>query len=63
MTLLRGAAASSPEAQAFSRQSVDAWTDAIRASGTASPDDIAAAVEMSIAQFAPDADQNGHEVR
>jgi len=48
------AAAGSPEAQAFSRQSVEAWTSAIEASGTASPDDIAAAVEASLAQFAPD---------
>lgn len=50
------AAASSPEAQAFSRESVDAWTQAIRDSGTASDEEIAAAVEMSIAQFAPDAE-------
>jgi uncharacterized protein YndB with AHSA1/START domain len=48
------AAASSAEAQAFSRQSVEAWTSAIEASGTAGPDDIAAAVEASLAQFAPD---------
>ena len=48
------AAASSPEAQAFSRESVDAWTKTIEASGTATPGEIAAAVEMSIAQFAPD---------
>jgi uncharacterized protein YndB with AHSA1/START domain len=49
------AAASSPEAQAFSRESVDAWTKTIEESGTATPGEIAAAVEMSIAQFAPDA--------
>jgi uncharacterized protein YndB with AHSA1/START domain len=48
------AAASSPEAQEFSRRSVHAWAAAIEASGTASPEDIAAAVEMSLAQFAPD---------
>ena len=49
------AAASSPEAQAFSRESVHAWTAAIEASGTAGPDEIAAAVDASLAQFAPDA--------
>ncbi len=48
------AAASSPEAQAFSRQSIDAWTAAVEASGTAGPDEIAAAVAASVAQFAPD---------
>lgn len=57
------AAASSPEAQEFSRHSVQAWTAAIEASGTAAPDDIAAAVEASLAQFAPDvgdtSDRNG----
>jgi hypothetical protein len=57
------AAASSPEAQEFSRHSVRAWTAAIESSGTASRDDIAAAVEASLAQFSPDladaADQNG----
>lgn len=40
-----------------------AWTAVIEASGTVGPDDIAAAVEASLAQFAPDtgdaADQNG----
>ena len=57
------AAASSPEAIDFSRHSVRAWTSAIEASGTASAGDIAAAVEASLAQFAPDTgdtpDQNG----
>jgi len=48
------AAASSPEAQAFSRESVEAWTKVIQDSGTASPEEITAAVEMSLAQFAPD---------
>jgi uncharacterized protein YndB with AHSA1/START domain len=48
------AAASSPEAQAFLRRSVEAWTAAVEASGTATPEDIAAATEMSLAQFAPD---------
>jgi uncharacterized protein YndB with AHSA1/START domain len=49
------AAATSPEAQAFSRESVQAWTAAIEASGTAGPEEIAAAVDASLAQFAPDA--------
>lgn len=48
------AAASSPEAQTFSRASVAAWTTTIEKSGTAGPDDIAAAVQVSLAQFAPD---------
>ena len=58
------AAASSPEAQAFSRESVEAWTSVIEASGTAGADELAAAVEMSLGQFAPDAtapgDGTGH---
>jgi len=48
------AAASSPEAIDFSRHSIRAWTSAVEASGTAGPDEIAAAVEASLAQFAPD---------
>jgi uncharacterized protein YndB with AHSA1/START domain len=48
------AAASSPEAQEFSRRSVRAWTQAIEASGTAGPDEVAGAVQASLAQFAPD---------
>ena len=48
------AAAGSPEAIDFSRHSVRAWTAAIEASGTAGPDEIAAAVEASLAQFAPE---------
>jgi uncharacterized protein YndB with AHSA1/START domain len=50
------AAASSPEAQEFSRQSIHAWTAVIEASGTATSAEIASATEMSAAQFAPDAD-------
>ncbi|MEO8510036.1 MAG: SRPBCC family protein [Chloroflexota bacterium] len=48
------AAASSPEAQQFSRQSIDAWTTVIETSGTAAEDEISAARAMSLAQFAPD---------
>jgi uncharacterized protein YndB with AHSA1/START domain len=47
------AAASSPEAIEFSRQSVQAWVAAIESSGTASPEEIAAAAEVSLSQFAP----------
>jgi uncharacterized protein YndB with AHSA1/START domain len=58
------AAANSPEAQEFSRQSVHEWTAVVEASGTAGPDDIAAAVEVSLAQFAPGSGDapgpNGH---
>jgi hypothetical protein len=50
------AAACSPEAIEFSRQSVDAWTRTIEASGTASPGEIAGVRAASLAQFAPDTD-------
>jgi uncharacterized protein YndB with AHSA1/START domain len=50
------AAASSPEAQAFSKESVQAWTAAVESTGTATGDELAAATEMSLAQFAPDVD-------
>ena len=49
------AAASSPEVQAFSKESVHAWTVAVEAAGTASEEEIAAATAASMAQFAPDA--------
>jgi uncharacterized protein YndB with AHSA1/START domain len=49
------AAASSPETQEFSRGSVSAWAAAVESSGTATADEIAAASEFSLAQFAPDA--------
>ncbi|MGJ6968996.1 SRPBCC family protein [Streptosporangium sp. G11] len=49
------AAANSPEGQEFSRRSVHAWIEAIEASGTAGAAEIAAAAEVSLAQFAPDA--------
>lgn len=48
------AAANSPQGQEFSRQSTQAWTTAVESSGTATPEEIAAAIEMSLAQFAPD---------
>jgi hypothetical protein len=58
------AAASSPETVEFNRHSIDAWTRTIEASGTAGAEDIVAAREASLAQFAPDtgapSDRNGH---
>jgi len=48
------AAANSPEALEFSRQSVHAWAAAVETSGTATAAEITAATEMSLAQFAPD---------
>jgi hypothetical protein len=48
------AAASSLETQEFSRQSVYVWVATIEASGTANAEEIAAATEVSLAQFAPD---------
>ena len=48
------AVANSPEGQELTRQSVDAWVAVVRASGTATADELAAATQMSLAQFAPD---------
>jgi uncharacterized protein YndB with AHSA1/START domain len=48
------AAAYSPEGLELSRHSVDVWTEVVRESGTASPDEIEAALQMSLAQFAPE---------
>jgi uncharacterized protein YndB with AHSA1/START domain len=48
------AAANSSEAVEFSRQSVQAWAKVVKDSGTASADELAAATEVSLAQFAPD---------
>lgn len=48
------AAANSPEGQEFSKQSVTAWAEAVTASGTATNDEITAATEVSLKQFAPD---------
>ena len=48
------AAASSPEALAFTRESVDVWIAVVEASGAATPDEIAAATAASLAQFAPE---------
>jgi len=48
------AAANSPEAQAFSKASVRAWAAVVEDSGTATAEQLAAATEVSLAQFAPD---------
>jgi uncharacterized protein YndB with AHSA1/START domain len=48
------AAANSPEAVEFSRQSVQAWAEVVKNSGTASAEELAAATEVSLAQFATD---------
>jgi uncharacterized protein YndB with AHSA1/START domain len=47
------AAANSPEAQEFSKRSVDAWVEVVKDSGTATAEQLAAATEVSLAQFAP----------
>ena len=47
------AAASSPQAQEFSKQSVHAWAAVVKDSGTATAEQLAAAAEVSLAQFAP----------
>jgi len=48
------AAANSPEGLEFIKGSVYAWIAVVESSGTATSDDIAAATEVSLAQFAPD---------
>jgi uncharacterized protein YndB with AHSA1/START domain len=48
------AAANSLEVQEFSKQSLHAWIAAVESSGAAGADEIAAATEVSLAQFAPD---------
>lgn len=52
------AAASSPEAMEFFRQSVHAWARTVEASGTATAEEIAAATEVSLPQFAPEETPN-----
>lgn len=47
-------AASSPEAIEFSKQSVHLWGAVVEDSGTATAEEIAAATEVSLAQFAPE---------
>jgi uncharacterized protein YndB with AHSA1/START domain len=44
----------SPQARGVYAGSIDAWTASVRASGTASDDELAAAVAAASAQFTPD---------
>ena len=48
------AAANTPTAQKFSRGSVQAWAEVVKDSGAATAEQIAAATEVSLAQFVPD---------
>ena len=48
------AAAGSPQVQEFSKESVSAWAAVVEGTGTATADQLAAATEVSLAQFAPD---------
>jgi len=57
------AAANSPETQEFSRQSVHAWVAVIESSGTASTEQIVAATDVSLAQFAPDVSPTPEDTR
>jgi uncharacterized protein YndB with AHSA1/START domain len=47
------AATNSPEALRFSERSVRRWIAVVRESGTATADELSAATEVSLAQFAP----------
>jgi uncharacterized protein YndB with AHSA1/START domain len=47
-------AGNSPEGRELARRSVLAWQAVVEESGTATPDEITAALEMSMAQFAPE---------
>jgi uncharacterized protein YndB with AHSA1/START domain len=51
---LRGEAAGSLQVQEFSRQSVRAWAEVVKGSGTATDEQLAEATQVSLAQFAPD---------
>jgi uncharacterized protein YndB with AHSA1/START domain len=55
------AAANSPEAQEFSKQSVHAWAEVVKDSGTATAEQLAGATEVSLAQFAPDLTAPPHQ--
>jgi uncharacterized protein YndB with AHSA1/START domain len=50
------AAALSPEALAFSERSVRVWAEAVRESGTATPEQLEEGLAISLAQFAPGAE-------
>jgi uncharacterized protein YndB with AHSA1/START domain len=53
------AAANSPEARAFSKESVHAWAAVVEDSGTATAEQLAEATEVSLAQFAPESGAPG----
>lgn len=55
------AAANSPQAQEFSKQSVSAWAAVVKDSGTATAEQLTAATEVSLAQFAPDQATQQHQ--
>jgi uncharacterized protein YndB with AHSA1/START domain len=46
--------ANSPEVVKYNEQSVRVWIEAVRASGTTSEEDLAAAAKVSMSQYAPD---------
>lgn len=48
--------ANSAEVVSYNEQSVRAWIEAIRASGTTSEEDLASAAKISMSQYAPDAE-------
>ena len=48
--------ANSPEVVDYNEQSVRAWIEAIRASGTTAEDDLLNAAKLSLSQYAPDAE-------
>ena len=48
--------ADSPEVIRYNEQSVRAWIEAIRSSGTTSEEDLTEAAKLSMAQYAPDAE-------
>ncbi|NIK61238.1 SRPBCC domain-containing protein [Kribbella shirazensis] len=48
--------ADSPEVIAFNEQSVRAWIEDIRASGTTTEEDLLSAAKISLSQYAPDAE-------
>jgi uncharacterized protein YndB with AHSA1/START domain len=50
------AMADSPEVIKYNEQSVRAWIETIRASGTTSEEDLAEAAKVSMTQYAPDAE-------
>jgi uncharacterized protein YndB with AHSA1/START domain len=52
-------AANSPEVVAFNGESIEKWAAVVEASGTATPEELAAGIEASRAQFTPDVGADG----